>query len=67
MKFVTEILWNALHSLYNSAENRSINTRFLDSISQYDDIEWPPFTSQEFINAIAKCSNASSPGPDHVI
>jgi len=59
-------LWNALHSLYNSAENRSINMRLLDRINQYDDIDWPPFTGQEFINAIAKCSNTSLPGPDHV-
>ena len=61
-----EALWNALHSLYNSAENRSINTRFLDGINQYDNIDWPLFTGQKFIDAIAKCSNASSPGPDHV-
>ena len=59
-------LWNALHSLYNSADNRAINTRFLDGINQCNDIDWPPFTSQEFKEAIAKCSNASSLGPDHV-
>jgi len=61
-----EALWNALHSSYNSAENRSINTRFLDNINQCDDINWPPFTDQEFIDAIAKCLNSSFPGPDHV-
>ena len=59
-------LWNALHNSYNSAENRPIDTRFLDGISQCNDIEWPPFTDQEFVDAIAKCSNTSSPGPDHV-
>jgi len=59
-------LWNALHSSYNSAENRSINTRFLDGINQCDNIEWPPFIGQEFIDAIAKCSNTSSPSLDHV-
>ena len=61
-----EALWNALHSSYNSAENRAINTRFLDSIYQSDNIDWPPFTGQEFKDAIAKCSNASSPSPDHI-
>jgi len=60
-------LWNALHSSYNSAENRPINTRFLEGINQCNNIDWPPFTGQEFIDAIAKCSNSSAPGPDHVI
>jgi len=61
-----EALWNALHSSYNSADNRAISTRFLDGINQCNNIDWPPFTGQEFKDAIAKCSNASSPGPDHV-
>jgi len=60
-------LWNTLHNSYNSAENRPINTRCLDGINQCDDIDWPPFTGQEFIDAIAKCLNTSSPGPDHII
>jgi len=59
-------LWNALYSSYNSAENRPIDTRFLDGITQCDDIDWLPFTGQEFMDAIAKYLNASSPGPDHV-
>jgi len=61
-----EALWNALYSLYNSADNRAINTRFLDGISQCNAIDWPPFTGQEFKDTIAKYSNSSSPGPDHV-
>ena len=61
-----EVLWNALHNSYNSAENRSINMRFLNKINQCDNIEWLPFTSQGFKDAIAKCSNASSHSPDHV-
>jgi len=59
-------LWNALYNLYNSAENRPINTRCLDGINQCDDIDWPPFIGQEFIDAIAKCSIASSSSPDHI-
>jgi len=62
-----EALWNALHNSYNSVENRSIKTRFLNKIDQCDNIEWLPFTGQEFKDAIAKCSNVSSPGPDHII
>jgi len=59
-------LWDALHISYNLAENRPINTRFLDGTNQCDIIDWPSFTKQEFIDAIDKCLNTSSPGPDHV-
>jgi len=37
-------LWNALHSSYNSAENRPISTRFREGINQCSNIEWLPFT-----------------------
>jgi len=59
-------LWNALHSSYNSAKNRPINTRFLEGINQCNDIEWPSFTCQEFVDAIAKCLNVSALGPNHI-
>jgi len=59
-------LWNALHKLYNSAENRLVNTRLLNELPQANSIEWPPFSSQEFRDAIAKCSSSSTPGPDHI-
>ena len=58
-------LWNALHKSYNSVENRPVNTRFLNELPQVDGIEWPPFFSQEFRDAIAKCSSSSTLGPDH--
>jgi len=32
-------LWNALHKSYNSAENRPVNTRFLNELPQADGIE----------------------------
>jgi len=59
-------LWNALHKSYNSAENRPVNTRLLNKLPQADNVEWPLFSSQEFRDAIAKCSSSSTPGPDHV-
>ena len=59
-------LWNALYKSYNLAENRLVNTRFLNELPQADSIEWPPFSSQEFRDTIAKCSSSSTPGPDHV-
>jgi len=61
------ILWNAFYNSYNSAKDRPINTRFLEGINQCNDIDWPLFTDQEFSDAIAKCSNASSPSPDYVM
>jgi len=51
-------LWNALHKSYNSVENKPVNTRLLNKLSQADSIEWPPFSSQEFRDAIAKCSSS---------
>ena len=60
-------LWNALHKSYNSAENRLVNTRLLNEIPQADSIEWLPFSSQEFRDAIAKYSLSSTPGPDHIL
>jgi len=59
-------LWNALHKSYNSAENRPVNTRLLNELPQADSVEWPPFSSQEFRDAIAKCSSSSTLGPDHI-
>jgi len=59
-------LWNALHELYNSAENRPVNTRFLKELLQVDGIKWPFFSSQEFRDTIAKCSSSSILEPDHV-
>jgi len=60
-------LWNTLHSSYNSAANWPINLAFLNELPKYDNIEWPPFSKQEFRDAIAKCSSTSTPGPDHIL
>ena len=57
-------LWHALHSSYNSAENRPINASFLNEIPQADQILWLPFSKQEFTDA--KCSSLSTPSPDHI-
>jgi len=59
-------LWNALHKSYNSAENRPVNTRLLNELPQADNVKWPPFSSQEFRDVIAKYSSSSTPGPDHI-
>ena len=59
-------LWHALHSSYNSAENKPINASFLNKTPQADQILQPPFSKQEFKDAIAKCSSSSTPGLDHI-
>ena len=59
-------LWHALHNSYNSAENRLVNTHFLNKIPQADTIDWPIFSKQEFRNIIAKCLSLSFSGPDHI-
>jgi len=57
-------LWNTLHKSYNSAENRPVNTRLFNELSQANSIEWPPFSN--FRDAIAKCSSSSTPEPDYI-
>ena len=59
-------LWYILHSLYNSAENRPINTGFFNKIPQADTLKWPSFSNQEFRNIIAKCFSFSTPGPNYI-
>jgi len=59
-------LWHALHNSYNSAEDRPVNTCFLNEVSQANIIDWPSFSKQEFRDAIAKCLSSSSPGPNHI-
>ena len=59
-------LWYALHNFYNSAENRPVDTHFLNEVPQANPIDWPAFSKQEFKDAIAKCSLLSVPELDHI-
>ena len=59
-------LWHILHSLYNSVENRPINTGFFNKIPQANTLKWPSFSNQEFRNIIAKCFSSSTPGPNYI-
>ena len=59
-------LWNALHCSYNSVANCPVNTTILNDLPRNNSIDWPPFSKQEFRDAIAKCSSSSTPGPDHI-
>jgi len=59
-------LWNALHSTYNSAQNRPINPKILQEIPTVPTTKWPPFSVVELCDALIKCNNSSTPGPDHI-
>ena len=61
-----DLLWQALHLSYNSANNRPINPNILEEVDISPHVEWPPLTQYKFIEAIAKCSNSSTSSPDHV-
>ena len=56
-----------LHKSYNLVKNRLVNTRFLNELPQANSINWPPFSNQEFMDTIAKCSSSSTLGPDHIL
>jgi len=57
-------LWNALHSTFNYAQNHQININILEEIYDKSAKEWPPFSKEEFMKAIAKCNNSSALRPD---
>jgi len=59
-------LWHTLHNSFNLAENRPVNTRFLNEIPQVNTINWPTFSKQEFRDIIAKYLLSSSPRLDHI-
>ena len=57
-----EDLWNALHKSFNSAQEREVNTHFLDEIPDKPAIKWKSFSRNKIINAIKKCNNSSALG-----
>jgi len=58
-------LWYVLYHLYNSAQNRPINLHLLNEIPPSPTATWPLFSDVEVCEALNKCSNSSTPGPDH--
>jgi len=57
-------LWNALHSMFNTALHRQIDTEVLEEIIDKSPSFWAPFSKEEFRSAIANCNNSSTPGLD---
>ena len=62
-----EILWNTLHSTFNTAQNRQTNIEILNKIDHKPMALWAPFSKEEFKQVITKCSDSSAPGPDKLL
>jgi len=62
-----EDLWNTLHKSFNSAQEREVNTHFLDEIPDKPTIKWKLFSRNEIIDAIEKCNNLLAPGPNKLM
>ena len=57
-----EDLWNAFYKLFNSAQEREVDTYFLDEIPNKPTTEWNLFSKIKLIEVIKKCNNSSAPG-----
>ena len=55
-----EKLWNALHNLFNLAQNQHIDSNLLNKISDKEVTRWPLFSKAEIIDAINKYNNSST-------
>jgi len=57
-------LWKALHDSFNTALNHQVDTNILSEIEHKATSFWSSFSKEEFKQAISKCNNLLSPGPD---
>jgi len=60
-------LWHVLHSTFNLAQDHNVDFEILEEISNKALKEWPPFSREEFLKAIAKCNNLSAPKPNKLL
>ena len=60
-------LWNALHNTFNTALHRQVNVEILHEVTQKPTQNWGSFSKYEFLSAISKCADSSSPRPDRMI
>ncbi|KAF5376109.1 hypothetical protein D9615_007779 [Tricholomella constricta] len=58
--------WQALHATYNAASDRPVKVEVLEEVEQEPPREWVDFSTAELREELAKCSNTSAPGPDHL-
>jgi hypothetical protein len=63
----TTMLFDTLHSSYNSANNRRTNlTSMKEKLEPLPERGWNPFSRQELHDALQSCAKNTAPGPDHV-
>ena len=60
-------MWNALHSMFNTALHYQVNVKILNEIPEKLASPWPSFSKKEFRIVIANCNNSSVPGPDKLL
>ena len=61
-----DILWNALHSSFNTALHRQVDFNILNKVEHKPCQIWNSFSRYEFRSTIHKCVNTSTPGPDRM-
>jgi len=61
-----ESLWNTLHNTFNTALHCQVDTEILNELDQKSSLSWGSFSRLEFLSAISKCADSSSPGPDRL-
>ena len=59
-------LWQALHSSFNTALHRQVDSSVLNEVESKPRQTWTPFSRFEFVSAISKCVDSSTPGPDKI-
>jgi len=62
-----EDIWQALHHMFNLAQNWQINLWILDKVPAKPISKWLTFSKAEFRDAIKKCSSLSMFGSDHIL
>ena len=60
----TSDLWHAFHNSFNIVLHCNIKKDILDKIILILPSFWESFSEEEFLNALTKCNNSSTPGPD---
>ena len=60
-------LWHAFHFTYNMVQDCHVDIKILEEISNNILKEWPYFLREEFMKAITKYNNLSTPGLDKLL
>ena len=63
----TDSLWEALHTMFNSALHCPIDKEVLNEIEPKPTLIWAPFSKEEFQQALIKYNNSSTPGPNKLM